>query len=127
MKWIDFLPLMREQWFTFIDLLAVFQYVTEPYCLVIDYEIPDDYTKTRELIKEWPTEKKIAMPTSPRKAPSLAPAASSEEGKGDGDNNLDEGDDESNKGDGGKKLDGDGESDKDTPSGQADEQKPRGS
>ena len=28
MKWIDFLPLMRKQWFTFIDLLAEFQQVT---------------------------------------------------------------------------------------------------
>ena len=92
--------------------MAEFQYVTEPYRLVIDYEIPDDYTKTRELIKEWLTEKKIVMPTScsPKKAPPApAPAAASEEGKGNGGNNLDEGDDESNKGVGGKKSDGDDE------------------
>ena len=60
--------------------------------------------------------------TSTKKSPPLAPAtASSEEGKGNGDNNMDEGD-ESNKGDGGKKSDGDDESVKDT-SGQDDEQK----
>ena len=32
-----FLPLMRQQWFAFIDLLAELQYVTIPNGLVVDY------------------------------------------------------------------------------------------
>ena len=90
--WRDFLPLMREQWFLFIDLLAEFQYVTEPYKRVVDYKIPDEYTETCELIKDWPTSKKIIIPTSPKKNPA------SGEKTGDGDNQSDDDDDKDTSG-----------------------------
>jgi hypothetical protein len=60
---------------------------------VVDYKIPDDYTNTRDLIKDWPTEKKIVIPTSQKKNPA---------GKktGDGDEKSDDDDDKDTSGTG---------------------------
>ena len=54
---------------------------------VVDYKIPDEYTETCELIKDWPTSKKITIPTSPKKNPAAGNKT------GDGDNQSDDDDD----------------------------------
>ena len=66
-EWIEFLPRLREQWFSFLDAFAHFQHYWEPKRLNDGYVVDDDYTKACKLIEKWPTARKKGPFMSPIK------------------------------------------------------------